>query len=722
MNELFSPLHRRIDLAIAPPFALGSLRIVPNALEIQGPEGLQALEPRVMQVLVALHEARGEPVSRDDLSERCWEGRIVGEDALNRCIGRLRKALAAEPRAAIDTIPKIGYRLRVAPAEQAVPEATQQAASETPPDTQAEAPPAAAATPARKRPRIAVLAAAAVAAVGVLGVGATTWNRLQPAAAWSAEGMRPITAEPGVEGHPALSPDGRFLAYAAGPGCDAPRDIFLKSVNDGAPLRLTADPADEASAAWAPSGDRIAFVRVSAGQPCRIVVLPVPRGAERTVGRCTMNPSTHLAWLDERTLLLADRTGPGQVTRIRAMDVETGAARDVSRPSPDSVGDSDPLPSPDGRSVVFRRYVSIGVHDLYLADARTGAERPLKRDGWKSLSYAWAPDGRTLFYVTNRGGDFGLWSLDTRGTAEPKRVSLGLRTGLNFGRMSADRTGRLAVETSYRRKNLFTLDAQGAATALTASTARDWDPDVGQHGGLAFVSEQTGSPEVWVRPVGGEPTRLTRMGASYVQSPRWTPDGRRLAFIASKDNQSDLWLLNADGSGLARVTRDGAVKAEPVWDADGGGLVYAELRGRAWRLMRVGASGGEPVPVPGGAGFRALRPGWDGALYGLKADDPGLWRLPRAGGIATPVSATFPVGQDGWATGPQGLYVVRGGLTPTPSLWLRTWTGEERKLADLPTVASNATVAVDPRTGAFVFPRMLRDESDIALLDLRSAA
>ena len=709
MNELFSPLGRRVDLALALPFALGSLRVRPNALEVEGPQGVQSLEPRVMQVLVALHQARGEPVSRDDLSELCWEGRIVGEDALNRCVGRLRKTLAAEPRAAIDTIPKVGYRLRVTPAERAAPFAPLDAPHDPPP----------AAAPARRVPRTAMLAAAGVASLALLVAGVASWNHLRPPTAWSAESLRPLTTDPGVETHPALSPDGRFLVYSAGPGFYGQQDIFLRSVNEGAPLRLTGDPADEVAPAWSPSGDRIAFVRLSGGEPCRIVVLPVPRGPERTVGRCSVAGSTPLAWLDERTLLLADRSSLREVNRIRALDVETGAVSDVTRPSPESLGDSGPLPSPDGRGVVFRRSYSEGVHGLYLADARTGAERPLIREGWKALTYAWAPDGRTLFYNTNRGGDFGLWSLDTRRASEPKRVSVGLRPTMNFGRMSADGAGRLAVETYNHRWNLFTFGGAGEPTPLTASTGRDWDPDVAQHGGLVFVSDQSGSPEVWVRPEGGEPGRLTRLGASFVQTPRWSPDGRRVVFILDRDRQTDLWLMNADGSGLSRVTPDGAAKADPVWDADGRALVYAEQRGPAWRLMRVSASGGAPVPLPGGDGFRALRPGPDGALYGLKANDRRLWRLPSTGGVAALVSPTFSV-EPGWATGPLGVYQVRGGFTPAPSLWLRSWSGEERKLADLPIVAPNPSVAVDPRTGALVFPRALREESDIALLDMRS--
>lgn len=703
MSEPLPSPRRRVDLALAPPFELGALRVSPNALEIHGPGGVQTLEPRVMQVLVALHQAGGEPVSRGDFSELCWDGRIVGEDALFRCVGRLRKALAAEPRASIDTIPKVGYRLRVAPADHtaARPRAGLASVADAPP-----------------RRRAVLLAAAAVGAVALVGAGATAFNLMRPAAAWSAEGMRPLTAEPGVETHPALSPDGRFLVYAAGPGLHGQRDLFLRGVNEGAPLRLTADPADEFAAAWSPSGDRIAFVRQSGAEPCRIVVLPVPRGAERTVGRCTMARITQLAWLGERTLLLADRSRPDEVTRIRRLDVETGAVRDFTRPGRDSLADTEPLPSPDGRSVVFRRSTSHGVDDIYLADTRTGEERPLKRDGWKALGYAWAADGRTLFYASNRGGDFGLWSLDTRGGGEPRRVSLGL---LTFGRMSADRSGRLAVETIERRKNLYLFEGAGPPRAITASTGRDWDPDIAAHGGVVFVSDQSGGAEVWVKPDGGEPARVTRLRASYVHSTRWSPDGRRIAFVAARDHKTEIWVMNADGSGLGRATLDGAAKSQPAWAPDGRSLVYVERRGATLRLMRISIAGGEPAAIPGGEGFGSVRYGRDGALYGLRLDAPGLWRLPAEGGAPVLVSATFQIGpNDAWAPGPEGLYQVRGG--PAPSLWLQPWSGEARKVTDLPSVSPSPTIAVHPVTGALVFPRKLRDESDITLLDVRSRA
>lgn len=105
-----------IKLAQIAPFALGELEVHPATCRVTRGGSSESLEPRVMQVLVALAQARGEVVSRDDLILRCWEGRVVGENAINRVISRLR-ALGATLGAGIYelvTITKVGYRLIVA--------------------------------------------------------------------------------------------------------------------------------------------------------------------------------------------------------------------------------------------------------------------------------------------------------------------------------------------------------------------------------------------------------------------------------------------------------------------------------------------------------------------------------------------------------------------------------------------------------------------------------
>jgi TolB-like protein/DNA-binding winged helix-turn-helix (wHTH) protein len=101
-----------VDLAREPTFRLASVDVRPATREVVGRPGQrEVLEPRVMQVLVALARRRGEVVSRDELLHACWRGRTVGDDAVNRCVAALRRMAGAFGGLAIETIARVGYRL-----------------------------------------------------------------------------------------------------------------------------------------------------------------------------------------------------------------------------------------------------------------------------------------------------------------------------------------------------------------------------------------------------------------------------------------------------------------------------------------------------------------------------------------------------------------------------------------------------------------------------------
>jgi DNA-binding winged helix-turn-helix (wHTH) protein/Flp pilus assembly protein TadD len=153
-----------IDLARTPDFSLGALMVCPSLRQVVRKDVRESLEPRVMQVLVALAQAQGAVVSRDELIARCWEGRVVGEDAINRAIGRLRRLAETSGAYKIDTIARVGYRLVTV--EQPVAIRPPPAPDETPP------------VPAKNRRWWIGAGGAAIAAAGA---GAWFWPRRGPA-------------------------------------------------------------------------------------------------------------------------------------------------------------------------------------------------------------------------------------------------------------------------------------------------------------------------------------------------------------------------------------------------------------------------------------------------------------------------------------------------------------------------------------------------------------
>lgn len=103
----------QINLAAIPRFRLGDLTIAPALHEVSGSDWTEELEPRVMQVMVALAEKPGEAVTRDELIARCWNGLAVSEDAIQRCIARLRRLARDRNGFEINTLTKVGYRLKI---------------------------------------------------------------------------------------------------------------------------------------------------------------------------------------------------------------------------------------------------------------------------------------------------------------------------------------------------------------------------------------------------------------------------------------------------------------------------------------------------------------------------------------------------------------------------------------------------------------------------------
>ena len=109
------PKRRIADLSREADFEIGKLAVHPAMRTIAGPLGEAVLEPKVMQVLIALGREPGAIYSRDDLLATCWDGRIVGDAAINRVISLLRSALrdASGEGVTIKTIARVGYRIEV---------------------------------------------------------------------------------------------------------------------------------------------------------------------------------------------------------------------------------------------------------------------------------------------------------------------------------------------------------------------------------------------------------------------------------------------------------------------------------------------------------------------------------------------------------------------------------------------------------------------------------
>ncbi|WP_369059142.1 winged helix-turn-helix domain-containing protein [Caulobacter sp. 73W] len=694
MNQYstIEPRFGRIVLAQERPFDLSAINVRPASLQLVGPGGSWQVEHKVMQLLVVLAKAGGGAVGREEIIDICWEGRVISEDALNRCVSRLRKALQPDPRVTVEAVPKVGYRLRVLEA------GTETAAAKT--------------AAGRQSGMLRWLSAVMVLATCM--AGGLAWF-LRPAPSVTAvKSLQILTGEDLATIRPALSPDGSAVVYSAGAET---LDLYMRSTRDGGPVRLTGTAdMDEYSPAWSPKGDRLAYVvshssmdRPDSELRCRIMVMSVPAGHPREVGRCVTDAGTGLSWLDEKTLVYADRAVPRTPRRIRTMDIETGATRDLSQPT-EGLADQDPFVSPDGRKVLFRRIRSVGVDEMMVHEVRSGREWPLVNDGDAIHGMSWTNDGRQVVFSSNRGGDQGLWVVDAQSGAEPRRLSVGL---MAFGRMSADDNDHIAVEIHNQRARIEVARASGSEPVDPAE-GMDADPDVARDGATAFISSRSGSPELWFAAPGGRAVRLTRREGGAMYQPRWSPDGWRIAFIAVERGAADVYEIGRDGSGLRRLTNNGTSKHSPVWGSDGI-IRYVHTSAEGSRVMRIEADG-SVRPEPGAGDWQVLRVGPDGRLYGWGTADRRLWVMTPGVGKREAIPG-FKMQDPYWVIGRSGVYFLanagrQAGLRHKP------WNGPERELSRLSDVSWTSDVSIDPRDESLVYANSGGEVRDVALVSL----
>ena len=715
----------------AEPFLVAGWLVDPRANELSRSGATHRLEPKVMDVLVALAERAGEPITREALLERVWPGVFVSESALSRCVSQLRKLFDDDPRepAVIETLSKVGYRL-VAPVGPAYSgdslSARSPASDGVPPGvsevTLSVAPYASAARPPRRRM---LLAGAAVAtALLTVGPAVVLSGRLDRAPAPAI--VTPITTTRNPETNPAPSPDGSRVAFAGSGAEEGNQDIYVQVLGASAPLRLTTDPDVDSAPAWSPDGREIAFIRCAGIGQCAIRVVSALGGDERRLLDGVAGWGG-LAWSpDGRTLAYGapepegqqTAGGPAQPRRasLWLLDIATGRTRRLTTPPRGVRGDGQPRFSPNGSLVAFRRDIGPGFADLHVVPTPGGSPRALTDDGRFLAGHTWTADGRSVVFSSDRNGLFQLWSVAAAGGAPVLLRGVPTR---DPGGPAVAQGGRLLFEEWDFETDIWRVTPGAPAAQLVTSTWRDLHPHASSDGRLAFASDRSGAWEIWTTlPDGTSPARLTRLEGPAALHPRWSPDGRRIAFEVRDAGRAGVFVVDADGGIPRAVTPEGMDAIVPRWSRDGRALYVSSRRAGRWEIWRVPLSGGEPTQITSAGGYAAEELG-DGRIVYSKYGGRGLYARDLAGGAERLLySALSPVdGTNWWLEGEQlavpvrdaeGVHLLRvdagtGGTTRIPGS-IDGLGGGEATLAPLP-------------GGGVAYTRTMRVEADLVVAE-----
>jgi serine/threonine-protein kinase len=442
-----------------------------------------------------------------------------------------------------------------------------------------------------------------------------------PEAPWSA--FTQLTDAAGVETSPSLSPDGESFAYAS--NARGSSDIYVQRVGGRNPVLVAGDTAvDEVWPAYSPDGRQIAYNHKGGG----IFVA----GATGESARRVTTFGSYPAWSpDGRQLVFSSEEvetpyntlGTG---KLWVVDLSGKEPREIiiDRPDVRDFGVYQPAWSPSGARIAYWANIA-GQRDMESVSVSGGS--PVKVTDDIALDWApvWSPDGKSLYFASDRGGAMGLWRIAideasgrTKGNPEP--IATGVDVDLDLPHLSRDGSSLI-----FRSK----IESVNPASIV-------FDPVAGHLGPATLLQHRSGVLA---------PTDVS-------------PDGKWLALVNVPDRRQDLFLMRPDGSGLTRLTDDEARDWSPRFTPDGSGLVFfSNVRGKydAWSIRLDGSARTQLSDVASGIVF---------AMFGPDGKQLAVGRIPTGGMIG---SAPWPMTE---RTGKALPLEVEGGAIQ-PTFWSR---------------------------------------------------
>ena len=433
-----------------------------------------------------------------------------------------------------------------------------------------------------KRRQAAALQGGALLILVIALAAAAYWffARTKTAKGPQAVNYQQLTYQSGPEFFPSLSPDGRSIVYAS--RASGNWDIYFQPINNGNPTNLTKDSSlDDSQPAFSPDGDRIAFRSERDGGGIYVM----KANGESPVRVCDFGYSP--SWSpDGAQVLVGTEKIPQPSTRptksqLWSIELKSGQRQRISE------GDAlQPTFSPHQKRIAYwSRPDRYGQREHIWTVPASGGEPAAVTDGASTdLNPVWSPDGKYLYFSSNRGGSSNIWRVlideDTGVTSgAPEAVtSIGATTSVLY--FSFSRNGQLAYSAQTDSRNLRSvalspgLSVSGKPTAITQGSLQLWFPDVSPDGHWLTAYSMGQQRHIYVlRTDGTEQHDLTPDNYRHAW-PRWSPDGQRIAFTSRRTGDYELWIMNRDGSGLRQVTQSAGGHYAP-WSVDGSMIAYS---------------------------------------------------------------------------------------------------------------------------------------------------
>jgi Tol biopolymer transport system component len=539
----------------------------------------------------------------------------------------------------------------------------------------------------------------------------------------------PFADEIGQEFSPAVSPDGKVVAYVWD-GNNGNYDLYSKEIATAKVTRLTTSALPDLAPAWSADGRRLAFLRLISAEMAQVELLAA--GRETTVATIHNPVNTWIAdsnpylgcygpaWTrDGRSLIVTDENGTGRGAGLYLLDLATGALRPLTSPGGET-RDTCARVSPEGQTIAFARYVSHGLSDVYTIAADGSRLKRLTTEGRTIRGLDWSSDGSHVIFSSLRQGSFQLRQVSRNGGD----TTLLPASPISAVDPSASANGNV-VAFGHLEENWniwrvpVTPEGIGTPELILSSTGKNhspsYSPDSRQ---IAYVSDRSGTPEIWIADAEGKNLRqLTHFGGPWLGSIRWSPDGRQIAFDARPEGHSGIFTVPSAGGKPTLLERDRFEERRPTWSHDGKSIYFNSDRGGSLQIWKKSLVDGSLKPIAQPDTNTSIE-SEDGQYLYYATNNYEIWRCHPDGSGAEklPLDLKPQPGLD-WSLGKDGIYLAGDSGTTAGFFYysLKTRTLREIGRPERPFAPGTPSLYVSPDGKWMLFAQLDHVSSEIKL-------
>jgi len=683
-------MQQSIQPAIKQPCKIGDWQFDPTDGRLKSVDNPVKLQPRLSLLLALFIANANELLSREQLTDILWKGKIVNEDALSRCIAELRSALGDErknPRF-IETIPKKGYRF-IHPLNEP-----------------------------NKHYKISLYTAIPVI-ITFVSLLIFNWTSNPQSGVALQKGLtsaKRLTTDDLVERTPEISPDGKMTAFTS----KRNKRLVVKVVNNkGTVLHTIADDVDSMiSPSFSADSKSLTVAAQSKVTPCTIYHYDLLTKNRINLGECYLpNRSGIFSWSPDSNFLAFVAKDPmSKVAAVWLYDRVQQTRTQLTFPHNNGYFDTNPKFSPDNKKVAFTRG-NKSVRNIMWIKTNDPNEIFKLTDTTNFISsFSWLKDNKNLVFDSDKRGVRNLWLIDSR---TKKETLLGAKDA-QYPSLSQDNSILTYLDVRYTA-NIWSVnlpDHKDQLLPLTRSIKYNNMPSFSPDGSqVAFTSNRQGKAAIWLYSLATNKQRkLFSLDGENLILPSWSPNGDKLLVSYKSVSEHGCYQYDITNQHYESVGKFEKEYTSCLYGGNDDIFALTKEKNTASQIIKISANKTvEQMTFDGVNRMMLLND--DVLIYSLKNQN-GLQMMSLSGEKASIVLPDFPTKlYEHWTAHDGTIYYTK--FKGNKGIWrYQVDSGEDTLVTKhLPSTIGN-TLAISPDKSMLLISQTDRVDSDIFISTL----